>query len=126
MTNETSNLPDRQILPLRGRRVVDITWADEVTFTLDPPGEITVGDGALFTKGPVTAPGVDPTLLSQCAKEDVLQTVGAEILSAVAFNSGALRIVFQHGRHLNVTSKGTFVSASVRSGGALTWTRPRA
>ncbi|MCX4747343.1 DUF6188 family protein [Kitasatospora sp. NBC_01287] len=125
MANEMTELPDRRILPLRGHRVVDITWAGDITFELDPPGEITVGADALFTKGAVTAPGANPTPLSQFSKDEVRQTVGTEILSAVAFNSGALRVVFNHGWHLNVSSKGLFVPAAVKSGESVTWTRHR-
>ncbi|MET8630592.1 DUF6188 family protein [Kitasatospora sp. NPDC004669] len=125
MTNEMSELADRWILPLRGHRVVDIAWGDDVRFVLEPSGEVIVGCGALWTEGPVTAPGARPATLDQCEKGQIQQATGASILSAVGFKSGALRVVFSNGWHLNVKSEGPFVPASVKSSGTVIWERPR-
>ena len=126
MVNKMNELADRWILPLRGSRVTQIDWGDSVRFQLDPPGEIVVGYGALFTNGPRTAPGVEAKALSQLGQEEVQRSLGARILSAVGFKNGALRIVFDNGWHLNVRAAAPFVQASVTSGDSVTWSRPSA
>lgn len=46
MAAETSELPDRWILPLRDSEVTAVDWDDDaVRFQLDPSGEIIVGVG---------------------------------------------------------------------------------
>jgi Family of unknown function (DUF6188) len=124
MPHEMTELSDRWILPLRGSRVTQIEWGDRVRFQLDPPGEIVVGSGAYFTNGPKAAPGADAKTISQLGQDEVRRSLGAGILSAVGFKNGALRIVFDNGWHLNVTSAAPFVPASIASGGAVTWSRP--
>ncbi|MER7667695.1 DUF6188 family protein [Kitasatospora sp. NPDC096128] len=124
MSDQTDELADRRVLPLRGHRVVEIAWGDELRFALEPFGEIAVGWGALWTEGPVTAPGARPARLDQLDEGQIQATVGASVLSAVGFKSGALRVVFSNGWHLNVKSGGVFVPASVRSGGTVIWERP--
>jgi hypothetical protein len=45
------------------------------------------------------------------------------VVSAVAFKSGALRVVLKDGRHLNVTRAQPLVPAAVVSGETVLWTR---
>lgn len=123
MANEATELSDRWILPLRGSRVTKIGWDDSVRFQLEPPGEVTVGPGALFTDGPTAATGPGVKNLGQLDHEDVERSCGAQILSAVAFKNGALRVVLDNGWHLNVRAAEPFVPASVTSGGEVIWTR---
>ncbi|MFJ4192328.1 DUF6188 family protein [Kitasatospora sp. NPDC089509] len=124
MSNESSDAPDRRILPLRGHRVVDVARGEGLRFVLDPAGEVVVGAGALWSEGPVTAPNARPTRLDEVEEARIRQAVGASVLSAVGFGSGALRVVFSNGWHLNVKSGGPFVAASVRSGDTVIWERP--
>ena len=126
METRARELDDRWILPLRGSLVTEVGWGDRVRFRLDPPGEIAVGPGALLTKGPFTAPGAEVTTLGELGPDGSQRAVGARIRSAVAFKSGALRIVLDNGWHLNVRAAGTFVPASVTVCTHLTWSRNEA
>jgi hypothetical protein len=123
MAAEARELPDRWILPLRWSRVTRVDWNDRVRLQLDPPGEIVVGSGALFTHGPATGPGVDAKSLGQMGRDEVQLAVGARILSAVGFKNGALRVVLDNGWHLNVRSAPPFVPASVTFGESGAWAR---
>jgi hypothetical protein len=123
MATEARELPDRWILPLRWSRVTQVDWDDRIRFRLEPPGEIAVGSGALFTDGPATAPSVDAKTLGQMDHDQVQLAVGASILSAVGFKNGALRVVLDNGWHLNVRSARPFVPASVTFGESGTWSR---
>jgi hypothetical protein len=123
MANEATELSDRWILPLRGSRVTQIGWGDSVRFQLEPPGEVTVGPGALFTEGPTAAPGTEAKTLGQLGHDEVEHSRGAQILSAVAFKNGALRVVLDNGWHLNIRAAEPFVPASVTSGDEVIWSR---
>jgi hypothetical protein len=58
---------------------------------------------ATLTLGPATAPDADPVELNpERVSSLVLALLHTEVLSAVAFKSGALRIVFSNPMHLNV------------------------
>ena len=122
MANEATELSDRWILPLRGSRVTQIGWGDSVRFQLEPPGEVTVGPGALFTEGPAMTTGGDAKTLGQLGHDEVEKSRGAQILSAVAFKNGALRVVLDNGWHLNVRAE-PFVPASVTAGDKVVWSR---
>jgi hypothetical protein len=125
MTAEVGELPDRWILPLRGSRITEIEWDDTVRFRLEPPGEITVGPAALFTHGPLTAPGADATTLGQLGLEKVQTTTDSRVLSAVGFKNGALRVVLDNGWHLNVPANDLSVTATVTVGNSVTWSRDK-
>lgn len=90
-------MDDRVILPLRGTKVAAVDVAEQVTITLDSGARITVGADARLTRGPITAPGAEVRTLADAAP--VL--AGATVVSAVRFASGALRMVFANGWHLN-------------------------
>jgi hypothetical protein len=111
---------------LRGSRVTQIEWGECVRFQLDPPGEISVGHGALLADGPSTAPRAGLKNLEQVGRDEVQRAVGARILSAVGFKNGAMRIVLDSAQYLIVQSKGPFVPASVRLGDSVIWSRPGA
>jgi hypothetical protein len=123
MAAETSELPDRWILPLRDSEVTAVDWDDEVRFRLDPPGEIIVGLGALVTEGPRAAPEARPATLSELGPDEVQRCVGSRVLAAVGFKNGALRVVLDNGWHLDVPSTGPFVPASISAGESVTWAR---
>jgi hypothetical protein len=123
MAAELNELPDRWILPLRGSFVTRVGWEDRVRFLLDPPGEIAVGPGAMFSHGPPGARDTEAKTLDELGQEEAQRAVGARILSAVGFKNGALRVVLDSGWHLNVRPTGPFVPASVSVGESLTWSR---
>jgi Family of unknown function (DUF6188) len=126
MEAQAQELPDRWILQLRGSRVTGVAWNDRVRFRLDPLGEIAVGDGALITDGPLTAPGAQARTLGELGEGEVARAVGARVLSAVGFKNGALRVVLDNGWHLNVRRADALVSASVIVGESVAWSRDNA
>jgi hypothetical protein len=125
MVNEMRELADRWILPLRGSHVVRVNLGENVTFVLDSGVQIVVGNEAYFTKGSIRASHVEPTKLSQLDSKEIQQSVGAQILSPVGFKDGALRIVFDNGWQLNVSTAGPFVPAAVISGDTVLWMRAK-
>ncbi|MFB6813356.1 DUF6188 family protein [Streptomyces sp. NPDC056347] len=90
---------DRWVLNLRGRRVARATLARNLVLSLDSGWDVVVEPPALLSHGPVrTNPGVP---LAPASRSMASQLLGASVLSAVAFKSGALRMVFDAGPHLN-------------------------
>ena len=114
-------LEDRWILDLRGSCVEAITRGAEDAFDLDNGVEIRVSGNALLTEGPVTAPGAELLRVSDVTDEQLRGIIGAHILSAVAFKSGSLRIVFSTRHHLNVRSADPSVTARVLNPGRFEW-----
>jgi Family of unknown function (DUF6188) len=94
---------DRWILNLRDLRVTRISIDFRLTLTLDVGWEVVLEGPALLSDGSVhTDP--DPGMRLTPRAQDVaaaLQLFGAGILSAVAFKTGSLRVVFDTGAHLN-------------------------
>ncbi|WP_442802370.1 DUF6188 family protein [Streptomyces sp. CMB-StM0423] len=98
----TEELGDRWILGLRGSPVVSVSVSQasdyqELALMLDCGAGLTIRGPVSLTHGAVSAPGAVPLL-----GEEWQKLVGATIVSAVAFKSGALRVVFSTGHHLNV------------------------
>lgn len=124
MAGETQELDDRWILPLRDSTVTAVEFGDNVTFVLDSGVRIVVGSGACFTEGSIRAPGVDVRTLAQWGADLVGRSVGARVLSAVGFKSGALRVVFGNGWQLTVRSTvEPFVAAAVVRADTILWAR---
>jgi hypothetical protein len=123
MTNEVTELEDRWILPLRGAAITRIEPGEQTVFALDSDVRIIVGEHAYFTEGPVTGPEVEKTELGQIDRGLLQSSIGARIVSAIGFKSGALRIVLDNGRHLNVTRAQPLVPAAVISGNTALWVR---
>jgi hypothetical protein len=123
MTNEVTELEDRWILPLRGAAIARIEPGEQTVFVLESDVRIIVGEHAYFTEGPVTGPEVDKTELGQIDRGLLQSSIGARIVSAIGFKSGALRIVLDNGRHLNVTRAQRLVPAAVVSGDTALWAR---
>ncbi|WP_155373308.1 DUF6188 family protein [Catellatospora vulcania] len=92
---------DRWILPFRGLRVTQILVDFAFGLRLDDVGEVRIGGKA--TLGWVAA-GVRPeTITLDPERQDVvagLAVFNTDVLSAVAFKSGSLRIVFSSGHVL--------------------------
>ncbi|MGW7455026.1 DUF6188 family protein [Streptomyces sp. NPDC054787] len=99
---------DRWVLGLRARRVDRISVDFRLTLTLDGGWDIVLEAPTLLSAGPSrTSPG---TLLNP-ETQDVaaaLPLFGANALSAVAFKSGTLRIVFDNGTHLTCSADTSF------------------
>ncbi|MFC6020679.1 DUF6188 family protein [Plantactinospora solaniradicis] len=77
--------------------------------------------GIRLTSGPARATGATPVQLVPERQEvaPALSLFGANILSAVAFKSGALRLVFGTGQHLNVKPHAQYEAWSARDVGTL-------
>jgi hypothetical protein len=114
-------LEDRWILGLRGSCVEAVSRETELRLIFDTGVEIKVGGSALLTIGPVTAPGAVLLRVSQVSVDQLQELVGARVLSAVAFKSGSLRIVFSTRHHLNVRSTDPAVTAKVLKPGDFEW-----
>lgn len=111
-------------LPLRGSTVTAVHFGETVTFVLDSAVCIVVGAGACFTAGPIRAPDADVRTLAQWGRAALARSVGARVVSAVGFESGALRVVFDSGWHLDVRSTSApFVPAAVATEDGLLWVR---
>lgn len=111
------DLGDRWRIGLRGRPVLtvsrteaglSVTFADEVVLTVCGP--------TLLTEGPVTAPGA-----AAVTGEAWNRLVGTTVLSAIAFKSGSLRLVFSTGHHLNVPGAEPGTEVSLQKPGVFCW-----
>ncbi|WP_425264159.1 DUF6188 family protein [Streptomyces caeruleatus] len=111
--------PSSWILGLRGLPVT------AVRHTGDPPrrvlalaagAELTFDAAADLTHGSASAPGAVSVPAEQWA-----ELVGATVLSAVAFTSGGLRVVFDSGHHLNVRGGDPELVVRVRKPGDFDW-----
>ena len=112
-------LEDRWILGLRGSSLVAISHAQDY-----PEIVATTLDGAVLTiRGPVHlayGPATAPSAVELPARElDGL--VGATVVSAIAFKSGSLRIVFNTGHHLSVRGYEPEVEVRIQSPGDFDW-----
>jgi hypothetical protein len=99
-----TSLPDRILLPWRGRRVEQIVVDYRLVLRLDQDAELALESPALLSIGLVDAPRaaavrIDPETADVAPALALLHTT---ILSSVAFHSGSLRVVFSSGHHLNV------------------------
>jgi hypothetical protein len=95
---------DRWLLNLRGLSVARISIDFQLTLTLAADWEVVVEAPARLSHGSVRA---NPAVLLTPESQDVaaaLPLFGATILSAVAFKSGALRVVFDNGTHLTCSA----------------------
>ncbi|WP_327675587.1 DUF6188 family protein [Kitasatospora sp. NBC_00458] len=89
---------DRWVPGLRGRPVTGVGTTPHLVLSLAPGWEVGVEGPALLSHGPVHAnPGLP---LAPASRDLALRLLGASVLSAVAFKSGALRVVFDTGLHL--------------------------
>ncbi|MFB6613328.1 DUF6188 family protein [Streptomyces sp. NPDC056367] len=101
MSNEAEPVEheDRWILNLRGRSVTGVTAGHRHTLTLGG-WEVVLETPARLSSGPArTNPGVALTPETQDVAA-VLPPLGTKVVSAVAFKSGTLRMVFEDGTHL--------------------------
>ena len=112
--------PDRWVLRgLRSAPVLAVTAAPDgsrLDVTLGGGARLVVVGPVRITCGPATAP--EPVDLPAGG---TVAVVGATVLSAVAFRSGSLRVVFSTGHHLNVRGADPGVRAELCRPGEFTW-----
>ena len=131
---ELQEMDDRWLLGWRGLKVEQIRVDYRLVFLLGQDTELAVEQPASISLGPVTAPGCQPRQVVPESGdiEAALALLHSTVLSAVAFKSGALRVVFDTGHHLNVrqrtdfeawTSKGpgSALAVSTPGGGLSVW-----
>ncbi|THA30664.1 DUF6188 family protein [Streptomyces sp. A1547] len=93
---------DRWILNLRGRGVAGIAVDHRLTPALGEEWKVALEVPARLSSGPAhTSPGVLLVPETQDVAP-VLPLFGTKVVSAVAFKSGTLRMVFGDGTHLRV------------------------
>ncbi|MET8571899.1 DUF6188 family protein [Streptomyces sp. NPDC004783] len=83
---------------------------------LDRGARLAVKGPACLTYGPASAPGAVPL-----SGEEWQALVGATVVSAIAFKSGALRVVFSTGHHLNIRGEGPGVAVRVQRPDEFDW-----
>ncbi|MFC3979527.1 DUF6188 family protein [Streptosporangium jomthongense] len=101
---DLAELKDRWLLPYRGMQVVQIRVSYQLTLLLDGDAAVNIETTATLTSGSLSASDAESVQLVPERQEVVpaLALFGATIVSSVAFKSGALRLVFDTGTHLNV------------------------
>ncbi|MER5386055.1 DUF6188 family protein [Streptomyces sp. NPDC002688] len=123
---------DWWVLNLRGMSVTKISVDYRLVLALDSDWEVALEAPVNLSHGIVHA---NPSLLLKPESQDVaaaLALFGANVLSAVAFKSGTLRIVFDTGHHLSCSSDPSFEAwqvtgptgwrfASLPGGGLAVW-----
>ncbi|MEV7233061.1 DUF6188 family protein [Streptomyces sp. NPDC051020] len=99
---------DRWVLNLHGLSVVRISIDVRLTLVLEAGWDVSPEAPARLSAGSLRA---DPGVLLTSEAQDVagvLPLFGTKVLSAVAFKSGALRMVFAGGTHLNRSPNASF------------------
>jgi hypothetical protein len=120
-SRELVELEDRWLLPYRGMQVAQVHVSYQLMLLLDGHAQIVVETEALLTDGPATGPNA---VSAQFVPErqqvaPALALFGTEILSAVAFKSGSLRLAFSTGTHLNVKAHAQYEAWGAHGPGGL-------
>ncbi|MGW1886102.1 DUF6188 family protein [Streptomyces sp. NPDC001970] len=98
---------DRWVLNLRGMSVARVCIDFRLTLALDAGWEVVLEAPARLSAGSLHTSPVPLTPESQNVAA-ALPLFGAKVLSAVAFKSGALRMVFDSGTHLTCSADTSF------------------
>lgn len=116
-----AELEDRWLLPYREMQVIHVRVSYQLTLLLDSGAHVDIGAEAMLSRGPLSAPGATMDRLVPARQEvaPALALFGATVLSSVAFKSGALRLVFDTGAHLNVKPDHRYEAWSAHGPGAL-------
>ena len=112
---------ERWRLPYRDLQVAQVRVSYQLTLLLDGAAQVSFETEVLLTHGPLGAPDVTPIHLDP-ERQDVapaLALFSATVLSAVAFKTGALRLVFDTGTHLNAKPHPQYEAWSARGPDAL-------
>jgi hypothetical protein len=99
---------DRWILPLRGLSVTQINIDFRLTLVLESGWEVSLEGPAQLSTGPLHLGSALPLLPERQEVAPALALFGTSVLSSVAFRSGALRMVFDTGAHLNCAADPSF------------------
>ncbi len=120
-SRELVELEDRWLLPYRRMQVVQIRVSYQLTLLLDSGAQLVVETEDLLTDGAAAGPNAEPAHLVPARQEvtPALALFGTEILSAVAFKSGSLRLVFSTGAHLSVTADAQYEAWGAHGPGSL-------
>ncbi|MFG2820958.1 DUF6188 family protein [Kitasatospora sp. NPDC048365] len=108
---------DRWIMNLRGLAVTEISAGYQLVLRLDSDARVVLGCPFKLTHG--VGDGRQDVLLGP-GRQDVAAVsglFGAKVLSAVAFKTGSLRLVFDNGRHLNSRADPSFEAWEVLGSG---------
>ncbi|MFF1401251.1 DUF6188 family protein [Streptomyces sp. NPDC058287] len=100
---------DRWILGLRGLAVTQISVDFQLTLLLGSEASVILE--CPFRLGPGSASNENLQVMLDPGRQDVaaaLALFGAKVLSAVAFKTGSLRLVFDSGLHLNCRADPSF------------------
>ncbi|MFF8775454.1 DUF6188 family protein [Kitasatospora sp. NPDC015120] len=92
---------DRWIMNLRGQAVTRISIDYKLTLLLDSDARVVLGCPFELTQ---SAKGTREPVVLDPGRQDVVAALGlfgAKVLSAVAFKTGSMRLVFDNGCHLN-------------------------
>jgi hypothetical protein len=114
-------LGDRWILPYRGRRVSQLRIDTRLCLLLEEGCEIAIEGEATLTQGSLHAPDAVPVLLVPQRQHvaPAIELFAKQVLSAVAFKSGTLRLVFDDGKHLNVRADPDYEAWTLAGPGAM-------
>jgi hypothetical protein len=99
---------DRWIMNLRGLTVVEIGISYQLSLLLDTEARVVLGCPSKLTQ--VVDDGRQDVVLDP-GRQDVTAAIGlfgAKVLSAVAFKTGSMRLVFDNGWHLNSRADPSF------------------
>jgi Family of unknown function (DUF6188) len=112
---------DRWLLPCRRERVIQVRVSYQLTLLFESGITVDIETDALLTRGPLRAPEASPYTLRPEFQDvaPALELFTSMVVSAAAFKSGALRLVFDTGRHLNVQPHPEFEAWSTRGPGAI-------
>jgi hypothetical protein len=118
---ELAELEDRWLLPYRDMQVIEIRVSYQLTLLLDSGAQVNLETEAVLSNGSLCAPDVVMTRLVPEHQEvaPALALFGETILSSVAFKSGALRLVFHTGTHLNARPDPRYEAWSAHGPGGL-------
>ncbi|MGW3226808.1 DUF6188 family protein [Streptomyces sp. NPDC001157] len=109
---------DRWILGLRGLAVTKISVDYQLSLLLGAECWVALEGSCLLSRGPAGTEG--PQEVLDPGRQDVaaaLALFGAKIVSAVAFKTGSLRLVFDNGQQLNCRADPSFEAWQVTGPG---------
>lgn len=112
---------DRHLLPYRHRVVTQVRVDCALTLLLEGDASVCIEQPASLSVGAVDTPGAEVRHLVPERQQvgAALELFGSRVLSSVAFTTGALRIVFDNGVHLDVASTEAYEAWSARGPGSM-------
>ncbi|WP_032918162.1 DUF6188 family protein [Streptomyces rimosus] len=100
---------DRWILGLRGLTVTKICVDHQLSFLMGTDFRVVLEGPCRLSHGAAGGKGPHAVLVPERQDvADALALFGAEVVSAVAFKTGSLRLVFDNGLHLDCQADSSF------------------